>query len=153
VSQVGRYISKLCQPLFYFCGVGKAGADAPPNPSHPVWKCEVICQFCKHNRISVGVEERKRERQPSAAWSDCNQIQQEYQHVVSVTCFCRDRFFMNNFKIDQTRPVGFVIVDRVAHRCITVRPRTAEFVAPELMRPAQFAACRLQHLRRERALA
>jgi len=58
---------------------------------------------------------------------------------------------MHNFKIDHTRPVSLLIIENIAHSCIAVGPPAAKLVAPELMGPAQLAARRLQHLRRERA--
>src|SRR5207245_2762113 len=57
--RIRGYVSKLFQPLFYFSRIGKAGANAPPNPCHSVWESEMICQFCNYNWISVGVEERE----------------------------------------------------------------------------------------------
>jgi len=83
--------------------------------------------------------------------SYCNDVQQKDQQIIRVPRFRRQRFVMNNFKVNQSRPVSLPIVDNIAHSCIAVRPRAAEFVAPQLMRLAQLAARCFQHPTRQRA--
>jgi len=83
-SQVGDYVSKFCQTVFYFCGVGEAGADPPPNPSHAAGKRQLIFQGGDHTRIFVSVQEVERERQPLPCRNYSDQIQEEDEQIVSL---------------------------------------------------------------------
>jgi len=59
---------------------------------------------------------------------------------------------MNNFKVDQPRPASLLVIDHVVRACVSVGPRPAELIAPELMSAPEFVASRLDHLPCERAL-
>jgi hypothetical protein len=49
---------------------------------------------------------------------------------------------VNNFKIDQPRPIALVIIDHISHACVAVRPESPELFAPELVRSAEFESGR-----------
>src|SRR4029077_12534123 len=57
---------------------------------------------------------------------------------------------MNNFKINQPRASGLLIIDHIVHASIAVRPRSTKLAAPELMGAPEFVSCRLHHLPGER---
>jgi hypothetical protein len=52
---------------------------------------------------------------------------------------------VDNFKIDQPRPVALFIIDHIGHTCIAVRPRSPEFFAPELVRSPEFGSGCFHH--------
>jgi hypothetical protein len=58
---------------------------------------------------------------------------------------------MNDLKIDQPRPVSFLVIDHVGHTSVAVRPGAAELVAPKLMCAPKFAPGGFHHLACERA--
>jgi len=58
---------------------------------------------------------------------------------------------MNNFKVDQARTTGFVVIDHIVRSSITMRPRPTKITAPELMSAAEFDASRFDHFACERA--
>ncbi|PYJ29319.1 MAG: hypothetical protein DME90_05690 [Verrucomicrobia bacterium] len=59
---------------------------------------------------------------------------------------------MHNFKVDQPRPTGLLVIDHIVRACVAVRPRPAKLIASELMSASEFAASRFHHSPRERAL-
>jgi hypothetical protein len=66
--------------------------------------------------------------------------------------FRGQRFVVNNFKIDEPCPIRLFVIDYIVRSCIAVRPRSAKFVAPELMGAPEFVASCFDHLPGERAL-
>src|SRR6267378_3857735 len=63
----------------------------------------------------------------------------------------RERFFVHNFKINQSCAVAARIVDYILGSAIAVGPAATEMVAPKLMSAAKFSTCGLQHSACERA--
>jgi hypothetical protein len=59
---------------------------------------------------------------------------------------------MHNFKVDQSSPVGLLVIDHVVGSCVAMRPRPAKFMTPELMSASEFVASRFDHSPCERAL-
>src|SRR5439155_24973124 len=60
------------------------------------------------------------------------------------------RFLMHNFKVDQPRPTGLLVIDHIVRACVAVRPRPAKHIAPEPMSALEFVASRFDHSPRER---
>jgi hypothetical protein len=56
---------------------------------------------------------------------------------------------MNNFKVDQPRPTGLLVIDHIVRGCVAMRPRPAKLIAPELMGASEFVASRFDHFARE----
>jgi hypothetical protein len=57
---------------------------------------------------------------------------------------------VDNFKIDQPRPIALVIIDHISHACVAVRPGAPELFAPELVRSSEFQPGRFHHPSAER---
>jgi hypothetical protein len=53
---------------------------------------------------------------------------------------------MNNFKVNQPRTSGLVVINNVGHARVTVRPRAAKLIAPKLMSAPEFDTSRFNHL-------
>jgi len=56
---------------------------------------------------------------------------------------------MHNFKVDQPRPAGLIVIDHIVRSCVAVRPRPAKLMAPELMSAPEFMAGRFDHFARK----
>ncbi|MBO0694972.1 MAG: hypothetical protein J2P56_02620, partial [Verrucomicrobia bacterium] len=52
---------------------------------------------------------------------------------------------VDNFKIDQPRPIPLCIVNHIACGCVAVRPWSPKFLASELMGSAEFQASCFHH--------
>jgi hypothetical protein len=52
---------------------------------------------------------------------------------------------MNDFKVDQPRPTGLLVIDHIGGSCVAVRPGPAKLIAPELMSASEFVASRFDH--------
>jgi hypothetical protein len=104
--------------------------------------------FQRDNRtlISVGVQKIKSERQPLPAGNDCQDVEQENEQIIRVSRFARKRFLVDEFEVNQPRPISLLVIDNIGHARVAVRPRAAKFIAPKLMNPAIFAPGRFQHL-------
>jgi len=83
---------------------------------------------------------------------DCDEVQQENQEIVCLTCFHFQRFFVHNFEIDQPRAAGVAVKNHVICTGVAVRPTVAKFIAPELMSAPEFVASCFHHSFCERAM-
>jgi hypothetical protein len=137
---------ELGQSPLYFCGVFEACANAPPNPGEAARNSDLIFQLRDHVGIFVGVEEAKREGQPLPAGNDCQDIEQKNEQIIRVPHRRRERFVVDDLKVNQPRPAGLLVIDNVSHCRVAVRPPPGKFIAPELMRAEKLAARRFQHL-------
>jgi len=59
---------------------------------------------------------------------------------------------VDNFKIDQPRPIALFVIDHVGHACVAVRPGTAEVFAPELVCSSEFDSSCFHHPVGERVM-
>jgi hypothetical protein len=76
---------------------------------------------------------------------DCNHVQHENQQIIRLPGFRRQRFVVNNFKVDESRPAGFVVIYYVVRSGIAVRPWSPKLIARELMSAPEFAASCFDH--------
>jgi hypothetical protein len=59
---------------------------------------------------------------------------------------------VDNLEVDESRAVGFSIVNDVLSGRVTVRPTPVEFIAPKLMGPVKFRSCCFQNLACQRTV-
>jgi hypothetical protein len=52
---------------------------------------------------------------------------------------------VDNFKIDQPRPIALFIIDHIGQACVAVRPGSPELFAPELVRSPEFESGCFHH--------
>ena len=148
--QMGSQVPKFRHSLFYFRRIGEACPHAPPYPRHAVWNSEFIFQFANDSSISISIEKGQRQSEPLWVGRHRDQIQQENQQVVCLSRFRGQGFVMNNFKVDEPRPAGLLVIDHVVRSGVAVRPRPAKLIVPELMSASEFAASRFDHFARQR---
>jgi len=72
-------------------------------------------------------------------------VEQENKQIVRLARSCCERFFVDNFEVNQSRAITGRIVDHILAGAITVRPAAPELVTPKLVRAAKFTGCGLQH--------
>ena len=80
----------------------------------------MIFQFGNHLRIFVSIKEAEREGQPLPAGGDCQNVHQKNEQIICVPCDRRQRFVVDDFEINQPRPVGLLVIDNVGRRRIGV---------------------------------
>jgi len=112
----------------------------------------LIFQFADHSGISISIEKGQRESEPLRVGCHCNQVQQENQQIVRLSRFRGQRFVVHDFKVDQPRPGGLLVINHIVRSCVPVGPWAAKFMAPKLMSAPEFVASRFDHSPCERAL-
>jgi hypothetical protein len=80
----------------------------------------LIFQFGNHLRIFVSIKEAEREGQPLPAGGDCQNVHQKNEQIICVPCDRRQRFVVDDFEINQPRPVDLLVIDNVGRRRIGV---------------------------------
>jgi len=101
--------------------------------------------------IAVRFQKSRRQRQPLSTRYDPHHVEQEDEQIVRLAGSPRERFFVDDFKINQSCAVAARIVDYILGSAIAVRPAATEIVAPKLMSPAKFSTCGPQYSACERA--
>jgi len=102
---------------------------------------ELADYFC----IAVRFQKRHRKWQPLSVRHRSHHVEQENEQIVRLSRGSMQRFFVNDFKINQTCAVAARVVDHVLASAIPVRPAAAKLIAPKLVGAAKFPGCGLQH--------
>jgi len=100
--------------------------------------------------IAVRFQKRQRKWQPLAGRYRSHHVEQENEQIIRLTCSSRERFLMDDFKINQSRAITRRIVDHILASAITVGPTASKLVAPKLVGAAKLGGGGLQHPSRER---
>jgi len=87
-----------------------------------------------------------------SAGNSSHHVEQENEEIVRMPNPGRQRLFVDDFEIDQTRAVRLFVINHIRHRCVSVRPPPAELITPKLMRAMIFAPSGLQHAFAKRPL-
>jgi len=82
---------------------------------------------------------------------DPHHVEEKDEQIVRLSGSGRERFFMDNFKVNQSCTIAARIVNYILGSAIAVGPGATEIVAPKLMSAAKFSACGLQHSACKRA--
>jgi hypothetical protein len=82
---------------------------------------------------------------------DPHHVEKKDEQIVRLACSPRERFFVDDFKINQSCAVSARIVDYILGSAIAVGPAAVEIVAPKSMSAAKFSTGGLQHSACKRA--
>jgi len=137
--------------LFHFRWVCEIRAHAPPDPCQSARQIELFSELSDNFSISVRFQKAGRKRQPLPVRHGSHHVEQEHEQIVRLSGGGRERFFMDDFKVNQSCAVVARIVDHILASAIAVGPAALEMVAPKLVGSAKFSRRRLQHSTRERA--
>jgi hypothetical protein len=107
---------------------------------------ELADYFC----IAVRAQKRHREWQPLPVRHRSHHVEQENKQIVRLSRESRQRFFVNDFEINQTCAVAARIVDHILAGAIAVRPAATEFVTPKSVGATKLSRRGDQHSSRQR---
>jgi hypothetical protein len=100
--------------------------------------------------IAVGFQKGRRKREPLPVRNDSDHVEEEDEQIVRLSGSGRERFFMDDFKVNQSCAVTARIVNYILGSAIAVGPAPAKVVAPKLVSAAKLTGCRPQHGSRQR---
>jgi hypothetical protein len=104
---------ELGHPFFQFGAAHPGGADGPPEAGDAGGDAQSFADAGGDFWSSVAVEERGGQVGPVVRWTTAADVLQEHEDVVGVTVVAAKVAQMADFKIDEARATGFVIVENV----------------------------------------
>jgi hypothetical protein len=142
--------AQICQPLLYFSGVAEIGAHAPPNPRQAARQIELFSELSDNFSIAVRFQERRRKRQPLSTRHDSHHVEQEDEQIVRLSGGGHERFFVDNFEVNESCAVTARIVNYILGSAIAMGPAPAKVVTPKLVGAAKLSRRGDQHGSRQR---